>query len=133
VGGYDPAILPIADGEGCTFEQSRNTEHDEIEHRRADRVRIGKLDIALVEREDAAREHDQDSDDERLEIDLHPIAERMTLVGRALLSANADQEKQLVRAVGRGVDSFCQHCARAGHCRRCVLEAATSPFPASAA
>ena len=69
---------------------------------------------ALADREHAAAEEQQLRDDERVEVQRAAVAERMLRVGRPARAASADEQQELVAAVGERVQRFREHRARAG-------------------
>ena len=65
-------------------------QHEDRQPRHLERVRVGELVDALVEREDAADREQDDRDDEGVDETLAPVAERMHLVGLALRLTSAE-------------------------------------------
>ena len=76
---------------------------------------------ALVHRKRAADEEQQQRDDQRIEIDLAPRAERMQRIGGRLRALQAEQQQQLVAAIGGGMDRLGEHRAGAGERGRAEL------------
>jgi hypothetical protein len=68
----------------------------------------------LVDREHPAEAEEHEGDDERPEVDFLAVAERVLEGRRALGALEAQEEQQLVAAIGRGVHRLRQHRARAG-------------------
>ena len=68
---------------------------------------------ALVDREEAADREQDDRHDERVDVALAAVAERVLAVGRFLRLAAAEQQQQLVAGVGEGVDALGEHRGRA--------------------
>ena len=68
-----------------------------------DLVRVAQLLDALVEGEQAAHREQHEGDDERPEVALAPVAERVGGVGGLGRPLAAEQQQQLVAGVGEGV------------------------------
>ena len=66
----------------------------------------------FVERQARADAEDQDRDNERPQIKLHPIAERVPLIGLFLSQPQTVEQQRLVAGVDPGVDRLRQHRRR---------------------
>ena len=94
------------------------SEHHDRQPRHLERVRVGQLLDALVQREDPADREQDDRDDEREDIALAAVAERVLRVGGPARPAAAEQQQELVARVGDRVHGLGEHGARAGEHER---------------
>ncbi len=95
------------------LEADRDDEHRDRDPDVLELVRVGELVDALVDREQAADREQDDRDDERVDVALAAVAERVLLVGCAPRPATAEQQQQLVARVGDRVDRLGEHRGRA--------------------
>jgi hypothetical protein len=69
---------------------------------------VAELVPAFVDRENAAEE-DEQRNDEREEVDLASVAERMPLVGGSRCPPDADQEQDLVDRINQRMNALGEH------------------------
>ena len=103
------------------LERERQQQDHERQRDALDRARRAQLRDALVDREHAAAEEQQQRDDERVEVQRAAVAERVRRVGGAPGLAHAAQQEQLVAAVRARVQRLREHRARAADRRRDAL------------
>ena len=89
-------------------------EDDDGDGDRLELVGVADLLDALVDGEHAAQAEQDDGDDERPEVPLAAVAERVLGGRRPLRPPAAEQQQRLVARVGHRVDALGQHRARAG-------------------
>ena len=113
----DALVLPVADAERGAFEDGGHRQHAEADE--GGDHRLGPQDVAhpLVDRQHPAQHEHHQGDDERPEIGLHAVAERVAFIRRPLAPTLADQQEQLVAGVDQRVDRLGQHGRRAGEAR----------------
>ena len=94
--------------------QIATREHDVVDERMLDGMRMQQLLHALVDRYAGAHGEQQDGDNEAPEVQLLAVAERVARVGGLARPAHAEQQQALVGRVGYGVQRLRQHRGRAG-------------------
>lgn len=126
IGGSRPFAPERLEGDeaGEPFRRDREAEDREVHVEARDgppedhRIRrgLGMLELvdALVDREGAAAEEDQQGHQEGVEIDFAAVAERETGIRRLLRPLQPDEQQDLVGGVDHRVDALGQHGARAG-------------------
>ena len=94
------------------LEHDRDQQDPDGDAEALDLVRVAQLRDALVEREQAAHREQHEGDDERPEVALAPVAERVLGVGLAPGPPAAEQQQRLVAGVGERVDGLGQQAGR---------------------
>jgi hypothetical protein len=107
--------LPHRDRPAAALERERDREDDVVDGRAGKWFGLLDMPPALEDRHARADREDQDRDDERPEIQLAAIAERVRLVGGALGLFLPVEQQHLVAAVDHRVEAFGQHRRRSGH------------------
>jgi len=100
------------------LQHDRDPQHHEGPDRGLDVLRVLDLVEALVQGEHPAEQEDDDRDEERVQVAVAAVAERVRRTGRAGGLAAADQQQDLVGRVGGGVHALGQHRAGAGEGER---------------
>ena len=96
------------------LEEERGAQHDVRHHQRLHRLRVHQRVDALVDREAGAEHEDPDRGEQRPEVALHAVAERVLHVGRLLAARERRQQEELVDGVGDRVGSLGEHRRRPG-------------------
>jgi hypothetical protein len=99
--------------EGEALERDRDEQDQDGDPPVRQGLRVLPLVPALVEREQAADQEQDDRDDEPVDVPPTAVAEVVLVVGALLRPLVADQEQDLVAGVGDGVDRLGQHRRRA--------------------
>jgi hypothetical protein len=73
------------------------------------RVRVLPLVVSLVQRKEPADAEEHDRDDERVDVTVPAVTERMLRAGLPGGPFTADEKQNLVPGVGHGVYRFRQH------------------------
>ena len=110
----DLAGLLVGRAQRETLEHDGEQEDADGDAEVLDLVGVAQLLDALVEGEQPAHREQHEGDDERPEVALAPVAERVVGVGGLGGPLAAEEQEQLVAGVGEGVDRLGEQPGRAG-------------------
>ena len=96
------------------LEEERHAQHDVRHGQRLDRLGVQQRVDALVDREAGAEHEDPDGREQRPEVALHAVAERVLPVGGLLAALERGQQEDLVDRVRDRVRALGEHRRRAG-------------------
>ena len=96
------------------LQDDREAEDAERDPCTVDLVRVAHLLNAFVEREEATHTEQHEGDDERPEVALGPVPERVGAVGGTPATLGPEQEQTLVTGVGDAVAGLGEEAGRPG-------------------